>query len=220
MTRFLALLLTGAMCSLQLGCSLGRPVIAPSPTTGDKLRAIDGALRGDGSWIHPGTPDAEIALRRARVPDWCADLRARLLGGMPSMYAEIDCNRPPDAGAVGPDRYPGDAPRLYAPVDRERTDLRRAHAAGILDDRELEELLATLDGQASRPAFRGASERATPESATAGEWLRHWLDAYANAERVAGAELPGDDPNAPWAKSTRPWRRPDFWVDPKAANSP
>ena len=212
------MLFTFALCALPIGCA-GVPLrIDRGLTTGDKLRAIDAALRGDESWTHRGMPDGDVAARRARVRTWCADLRARLLGNPPSMYAEIDVDRPPDGRPIAADEYPGGAPGLYAPVERERADLEAAHAAGLLSDLELEELLGLVEAQAMRPAFRARSEPETQFTADRDGWLREWFDAYANVERVAGAELPSADPNPPAQKSTRPWRNPDFWVDPKASD--
>ena len=208
------LLFACALCALPLGCAGGPLRVERGLTTGDKLRAIDAALRGDESWTHQGMPEGELATRRTRVKEWCADLRARLLGNPPSMYAEIDSDRPSDGRPIAAADYPSGAPGLYAPVERERADLGAAHAAGLLSDLELEELLGLVEAQAMRPAFRARTEPETQFAADRSGWLRQWFDAYANVERVAGAELPGADPNAPPQKSTRPWRNPDFWVDP------
>ena len=213
-----ALLPSIGLCALgvlPIGCVAHPPRVERSPTTGEKLRAIDAARRGDESWYAPDRPAAEVAARRTRVSDWCADLRARLLGNPPSMYAEVDCDRAPGLAPIAVEAYPHAAPRLYAPVERERADLLRAHAARLLSDEELAESLATLAEQAKRPAFRARSEAALPRVPPSGEWLRQWLDSYANIERIAGAELPHPDPNAPAARAHRLWREPDFWVDPK-----
>ena len=193
-------------------------------TTGAKLRAIHAAAQGDPSWIQAGFSAQDIATRRANAPRWCADLRARLLANPPSMYAEVDSDRAAGAPPLSPASYPKGAPGLYPPLDRERADLARAHAAGLVSDAELAELLALLDAQAKRPAFRRASERAPADDArrapACDQWLREWLEAYANIERVPGAELPRADPNPPLEHATRAWRRPDFWVDPQATPAP
>jgi hypothetical protein len=209
------------MCVPLAGCALTSLRTAEQPTTGDKLRAIHAAAHGDGAWIQPGFTEQEVILRLANAPRWCADLRTRLFSNPPSMYAEVDTDRTADDPPLSPASYPIDAPGLYPPVDRERADLARAHAAGLLSDAELAELLATLEAQASRPAFRRASEQAPARDATRArdQWLRAWLEAYANVERVPGAELPCTDPNPPAERSTRAWRRPDFWVDPLAATT-
>lgn len=214
---------TLAAACLPLGaCAHTSMRTAEQPTTGDKLRAIHAAAHGDPSWIQADHSEQERAARRTDAPRWCADLRARLLANPPSMYAEVDTDRPVDAPPLPPASYPSDAPGLYQPVDRERADLARAHAAGLVSDAELAELLALLEVQAKRAAFRRASERTPPrEAAYARErWLREWLESYANLERVPGAELPRTDPNPPLEQATRAWRRPDFWVDPQAQAAP
>lgn len=205
---------------LPIGCAAHPVRIEQGPTTGEKLRAIDAARRGDESWHAPDRPAAEVAARRTRVSEWCADLRARLLRNPPSMYAEVDCDRAPGLAPIAVDAYPHAAPRLYAPAGRERADLLRAHAARLLSDEELAESLAMLAEQAKRPAFRARSEAAPPTVAPSSDWLRQWLDSYASIERTAGAELPNPDPNAPMAKSQRPWRNPSFWVDPRPPAAP
>lgn len=209
-----------ALCALTIACTATPPRVERSPTTGDKLRALEAARRGDQSWREPGASEAESAAARTRIGEWCGDLRTRLLAHPPSMYAEIDFDRAPGALPTSAETYPRSAPRLFAPVDRERSSLEAAHAAGLLDDGELSGLLERLAEQAKRPAFRNQSERGPTRAASGGEWLRQWLDAYANVERVAGAELPSSDPNPPWAKWTRPWRDPDLWVDAKAPPTP
>jgi hypothetical protein len=47
-------------------------------------------------------------------------------------------------------------PGLYNPVDRERTDLRRARDAGLITAAECEELEGMLDRQAGKPLLRSA----------------------------------------------------------------
>ena len=222
----------GARC-----ISINEPRAQESLTTGDKLRAIDLATRGEPWWeLDIYEPDRLTSMRE-RLPNWCQDLRARLLGNSPSMYAELWEGRHEERPTTVAE-YAGRGPGLYPPVDRERTDLRRAHAAGLLSDAELAELESLLAKQSKRPAFRRPSEArevfvedgltfgglsgdrgivSTPDNRRAhanGRWMRNWLFDYANAERVAGAELPNPDPNAPMAKSRRPWRNPSFWVDP------
>ena len=220
MMRLRPALFACALCVLPIACAAAPSRVERSLTTGDKLRAIDAARRGDQSWRAPGAGEVEIAAQRTRIGEWCDDLRARLLAHPPSMYAEIDCDRALGALPTSAEAYPRSAPRLFAPVDRERSALEAAHAAGLLDDGELSGLLELLVEQARRPAFRSQSERGPVLAASGGEWLRQWLDAYAIVERVAGAELPSGDPNPPWAKWTRPWRDPDFWVDPKTTSTP
>lgn len=225
---------------LPLGCAyIRQPRAQESLTTGDKLRAIDAAERGYPWWELTLSDPAKLNPMRERLPAWCGELRAQLLGNPPSMYAElweglVDEERPTTI-----QKYAGRSPGLYPPVDRERTDLRRAHAAGLLSDAELAELESLLTEQAKRPGFRLRSESrevfvedgitfgvfgdsgivSTPDSRRAQAnclWLRLWVFDYANAERVAGAELQSTDPNPPREKPTRPWRNPSFWVDPKA----
>lgn len=225
---------------LPLGCAcIRQPRAQESLTTGDKLRAIDAAERGEPWWERTLSDPAKLNPMRERLPVWCGDLRARLLGNPPSMYAELWEGLAYEERPTTIQKYAGRSPALYPPVDRERTDLRRAHSAGLLSDAELAELESLLAEQARRPGFRLRSESpevfvedgitfgglsedrgivSTPDSRRAqanGLWLRLWVFDYANAERVAGAELPNPDPNAPMAKSQRPWRNPSFWVDPR-----
>lgn len=245
MTRLVSSLLACLVGALPLGCvTLNQPRAQEGLTTGDKLRAIDAALRGDSSWERGCDEPETAAHTRARMPDWCKDLRARLVGNPPSMYAEVYAPRYPDEQPLSVDGYAGNGPGLYPPVNRERADLMRAHAAGLLSDAELAELLALLEMQAKRPSFRRKSESSTvfitdslrlpPLGSHSGtpanaenrrafasrEWLRKWFDSYGNIERVAGAELSNPDPNAPSETTTRGWRNPDFWVDPKPPSTP
>jgi len=228
---------------LPVGCiSIVQPRAQESLTTGEKLRAIDAAERGYPWWELELTDPAKVNPMRERLPVWCVELRAQLLRNPPSMYAElweglVDEERPTTI-----QKYAGSGPGLYPPVDRERADLRRAHAAGLLSDAELAELESLLAQQAKRPGFRLRSESrevfvedgitfgglsgdlgivSTPDSRQAQAndlWLRLWVFDYANAERVAGAEFQSTDPNPPREKQTRPWRNPSFWVDPKATD--
>ena len=220
MMRVPSALFACALCVLPFGCTAAPQRVERSPTTGDKLRAIDAARRGDHSWRAPGAAEVEIVAQRTRIGEWCDDLRARLLAHPPSMYAEIDCDRAPGALPLTAETYPRSAPRLFAPVDRERAALEAAHAVDLLSDGELNGLLELLAAQAKRPAFRSQSERGPVQPASGDEWLGRWLDAYANVERVAGTQLPSSDPNPPRARWTRPWRDPDFWVDPSAPSTP
>jgi len=220
MMRLRAALFASALCVLPIACTAAPSRVERSPTTGDKLRAIDAARRGDQSWRAPDAGEVEIAAQRTRIGEWCDDLRARLLAHPPSMYAEIDCDRAPGAQPMTAEAYPRSSPRLFAPVDCERAALKAAHEIGLLSEGELRGLLELLIEQAKRPAFRSESEHGPARAASSDEWLRQWLDAYANLDRVAGTQLPSGDPNPPWAKWTRPWRDPDFWVDPSAPSAP
>jgi hypothetical protein len=246
-------LAVGLLCLLQTACALDART-QESLTTGDKLRAIDAAPRDASTWTQPSDDPAQRARMQARLPEWCNDLRARLLSGAPSMYAELWNERPPNqqlpkerlarARPMTAEQYANRGPGLYPPIDRERADLALTHAAGLLNDAEFEELSRLLTAQAKRPAFRRPSEThavfvegsvrsdvphdndsankrinivSTPDSrrqVAQGAWIRGWILDYANVESVPGAELPRSDANAPAEKWTRPWRRPDFWVDP------
>ena len=236
-------LAVGLLCLLQTACALDART-QESLTTGDKLRAIDAALRDASTWTQPSDDPAQLARMEARLPEWCNDLRARLLGGAPSMYAEVWNERLAQARPMTAEQYASRGPGLYPPIERERADLARAHAAGLLCDAEFEELSRLLTAQAKRPAFRRPSEThavfvegsvrsdvphdnesankrinivSTPDSrreVAQGAWIRGWILDYANVESVPGAELPRIDANAPAEKWMRPWRRPDFWVDP------
>lgn len=237
----LASLAACILAVLPVGCiAIRQPRAQESLTTGDKLRAIDAAERGYPWWELTLTDPAQLNPMRERLPVWCGDLRARLLGNPPSMYAELWEGLVHDERPTTIQQYAGRGPGLYPPVDRERADLRRAHEAGLLSDAELAELESLLAEQAKRPGFRLRSESrevfvedgitfggfgddsgivSTPDSRRAQAnclWLRLWVFDYANVERVAGAELPSADPNPPREKPTRPWRNPSFWVDPKA----
>ena len=128
-------LAVGLLCLLQTACALDART-QESLTTGDKLRAIDAAPRDASTWTQPSDDPAQRARMQARLPEWCNDLRARLLSGAPSMYAELWNERPPqpttpqgttrpsaadDRGAV---REPWSWP---LPADRPRTRGSCAH---------------------------------------------------------------------------------------------
>lgn len=128
------------------------PLVQVSPTTGERLRAIEDA-KGSVS---------EDSAERARLEA----LRAILVGTPPVYASVIDSNQIEGTTVEG---YGVFNPGLYAPLDRERKDLESAHAHGLLTDAELVELLGMLEQQAERSIVRrwfetcpeAADERAT-----------------------------------------------------------
>ena len=113
------------------------PIVEVSPTTGERLRAIE---------------DAKIAApddlpQRAQLDA----LREKLMRTRPSYGSTIGNWRSESITVEG---YSIFNPGLYASLERERKDLKSAHARGLLTDAELEELLAMLDRQAERSIVR------------------------------------------------------------------
>ena len=65
MMRLRPALFACALCVLPIACTAAPSRVERSLTTGDKLRAVDAARRGDQSWRAPGAGEVEIAAQRA-----------------------------------------------------------------------------------------------------------------------------------------------------------
>lgn len=144
MTR-MCLLSAGVWTALALAAGSGcipiySPIVEVQPTTGEQLRAIELRQQGLLEDHHPRISNAELAT-----------LRARLLREPPSYTSVIDTY---DRSEHPLTAYSSFNPGLYMPMDRERSDLQRAHRAGLLSDAELAELLDALEQQGQRSLVR------------------------------------------------------------------
>jgi len=135
-----ASLWTGLAVAAGTGCiPIFSPIVEVQPTTGEQLRAIQ-SLQDD---IRHGTEQGDVSALGA--------LRVRLLREPPSYVAIIETYSDSEYPVLN---YSLFNPGLYMPLDRERSDLKRAHQAGLLTDDELADLLAALDQQARRSLVR------------------------------------------------------------------
>lgn len=131
---------SGIALAASTGCiPIVTSIVEVNPTTGEQLQAIHAAR-------------AEAAAGGTRVDPAALDaVRARLLKDPPAYTAVINTYSQTDEPI---NCYSFLNPGLYAPLDRERADLKRAHAAGLLSDAEHTELLALLEVQGKRSLVR------------------------------------------------------------------
>ena len=130
------------------------PLVVQDITTGEKLRGLqeertrppDGRRIGplDAMVPPPGPPERGTA---------CDEVRALLLAKPPALIARAYGDE-----STTSNRWSFFNPGLYNPVDRERTDLRRARDAGLITADECEELERVLDHQAEKPQLRRSFE--------------------------------------------------------------
>ncbi|MBU3684151.1 MAG: hypothetical protein FGM39_09120 [Phycisphaerales bacterium] len=126
------------------------PLVLQDVTTGEKLRSIHSVKH---EWdSRPGALRPEVLAHTAAR---CDEFRALLLSRPPVMEATVHAPE-----STTPEGYGIFNPGMFNPVDRERTDLRRARDAGLLTAAECTELEATLDAQARRSLVRRAFETA------------------------------------------------------------
>jgi hypothetical protein len=155
-TMATAFVLWGSIAvAVGTGCiPIYTPLVVQDITTGEKLRGLqeertrpqDDRLIGplDATVPPPGPAERGAA---------CDAVRAQLLAKPPALVAR----------AYGDESTTSTSwsffnPGLYNPVDRERTDLRRARDAGLITAAECEELEGMLDRQAEKPLLRRSFE--------------------------------------------------------------
>ena len=145
-TTAAALVLWGSMAvAVGTGCiPIYTPLVVQDITTGEKLSGIEMSRKS----LERGENSIEHAAR-------CDEVRALLLASPPRMTALAYA--PPN---TTPDGWCVFNPGLYSPVDRERSDLERAHDAGLINDAECAELNRVLEIQASKRLFRRGFETA------------------------------------------------------------
>ena len=145
-TMATAFVLWGSMAfAVGTGCiPIYTPLVVQDITTGEKLSGIEMSRKS----LERGENSIDHAAR-------CDEVRALLLASPPRMTALAYA--PPN---TTPDGWCVFNPGLYSPVDRERSDLERAHDAGLINDAECAELNRVLEIQASKRLFRRGFETA------------------------------------------------------------
>ena len=140
--------------AIATGCvQVTMPIVEQDMTTGEKLRAIARGERGEAVGELPAVLASDDIDVRSRSIAASKQLRAQLLASPPDMRAWVSTWDPCTS-----EQYSIFNPGLYAPQDRERTDLHRALEAGVLSRAEYDELWTIVGQQERRSVVRHGFE--------------------------------------------------------------